>query len=192
MSGYAIRSAYAVAPTRADIDRLQVELAKLPQARVETEHRFADGMYLREYTQPPDTLVVSKIHKRENFFVVTKGSAWIGGDGETAEVKAGDIIITKAGQGCEQRRVRRSRWEEAGRMEMQSGNVASRRRHGGPSGKEAGWMPWHGRRPLWRYGGMAVWRDGGMAGCAFTSKLNLSGGCLRIFTSNSLHRMKRI
>ena len=83
----------------------------------------------------------------------------------------GPTYIHQRGTGREQRRVRRSRWKEAGRMEMRSGKGVSRRRGDG---------------------GMAGWRDGGMAGCAPTSKLNLSGGCLRIFTSNSLHRMKRI
>jgi mannose-6-phosphate isomerase-like protein (cupin superfamily) len=84
-------------PTRESIDRLQEEISKLPQARVRTEHRFADGMYLREYTQFPDMLVVSKIHKRENFFIVTKGRAWVAQDGALIEIKAGDIMVTKPG-----------------------------------------------------------------------------------------------
>jgi mannose-6-phosphate isomerase-like protein (cupin superfamily) len=84
-------------PTRESIDRLQEEIAKLPQARVRTEHRFADGMYLREYTQFADMLVVSKIHKRENFFIVTKGRAWVAQDGALIEIKAGDIMVTKPG-----------------------------------------------------------------------------------------------
>lgn len=84
-------------PTRDAIDRLQQAMAKLPQARVRTEHRFADGMYLREYTQFPDMLVVSKIHKRENFFIVTKGRAWVAQDGALIEIKAGDIMVTKPG-----------------------------------------------------------------------------------------------
>lgn len=72
-------------------------MLKLPQGRVRTEHRFADGMYMREYTQFPDMLVVSKIHKRENFFIVTKGRAWVAEDGALIEIKAGDIFVTKPG-----------------------------------------------------------------------------------------------
>lgn len=84
-------------PSRGAIDRLQKVMAKLPQARVRTEHRFADGMYLREYTQFPNMLVVSKIHKRENFFIVTKGCAWVAQDGALLEIKAGDIMVTQPG-----------------------------------------------------------------------------------------------
>ena len=86
-----------IAPTRAGIDLLQEAMSKLPQARVRTEHKFADGMYLREYTQFPDMLVVSKIHKRENFFIVTRGRAWVAQDGALIEIKAGDIMVTKPG-----------------------------------------------------------------------------------------------
>lgn len=84
-------------PTREAIDRLQEAMSTLPQARVRTEHRFADDMYLREYTQFADMLVVSKIHKRENFFIVTKGRAWVAQDGALLEIKAGDIMVTKPG-----------------------------------------------------------------------------------------------
>jgi mannose-6-phosphate isomerase-like protein (cupin superfamily) len=84
-------------PTRDAIDRLQEAISKLPQARVLTEHRFADGMYLREYTQFPDMLVVSKIHKRENFFIVTRGRAWVAQNDALIEIKAGDIMVTKPG-----------------------------------------------------------------------------------------------
>jgi len=80
-----------------DLFRLQAEMAKFPQTRVYTKHRFADGMYMREYRQPPDVLAVSKIHKRENFFIVTKGRAWVSENGELIEIKAGDIFITKPG-----------------------------------------------------------------------------------------------
>ncbi len=82
---------------RAAVNRLQEEMAKLPQAHVRTEHMFADGMYLREYTQFPDTLVVSKIHKCENFFIVTRGRAWVAQDGALLEIKAGDVMVTKPG-----------------------------------------------------------------------------------------------
>jgi len=84
-------------PTREAIDRLQDAISHLPQARVRTAHRFADGMYLREYTQFADMLVVSKIHKRENFFIVTKGRAWVAQDGALIQIKAGDIMVTKPG-----------------------------------------------------------------------------------------------
>ena len=87
----------AIAPTRAGIDALQAAMAKMPQACVRTEHLFCDGMYLRDYEQPPDTCVVSKIHKRENFFIVTRGRAWVAQDGALVEIKAGDVMVTRPG-----------------------------------------------------------------------------------------------
>lgn len=82
---------------RSAMKHLQKAMADLPQARVQTNHLFADGMYLREYTQPADTLVVSKIHKIENFFIVTKGRAWVAQEDGLLEIKAGDIMVTKPG-----------------------------------------------------------------------------------------------
>jgi mannose-6-phosphate isomerase-like protein (cupin superfamily) len=86
------------APSRGAIDRLGALMAQMPQVRgIETTHHFCDGMYLRYYRQPPQVLVVSKVHKRENFFIVARGRAWISGDGETREVAAGMMMITPVG-----------------------------------------------------------------------------------------------
>jgi len=39
-------------PTREEIDRLQREMAVMPQAQLETEHYFSGGMYCRKLTRP--------------------------------------------------------------------------------------------------------------------------------------------
>jgi len=81
------------------LNQLQAEMLKFPvRDDIVTNHMFADGMYLREYIQPPDVLCVSKVHKKENFFIVTRGRAWISdGENPAIEVESGVIWITKPG-----------------------------------------------------------------------------------------------
>lgn len=60
-------------PTREQIETLQREISQHEQFQPETRHYFADGMYCREVLQPAGCLVVGKVHKKEHFFVLTKG-----------------------------------------------------------------------------------------------------------------------
>ena len=60
--------------------RLQAEMANLPQAELETRHYFADGMYARVLLRHAGTLIVGKIHKREHFYIITKGRVLVSGD----------------------------------------------------------------------------------------------------------------
>lgn len=60
-------------PSREQIEALQVEVLKLPQAEPITTHRFADGMYCREVFRKEGTLVVGKVHKKEHLFMLIQG-----------------------------------------------------------------------------------------------------------------------
>lgn len=83
---------------RSQLDRLQEEISRYPQTTaLETEHHFCDGMYARVYRQPADILVVSKIHKKENFFIVAAGKAVITTDDGPVELSAGMLFVTKPG-----------------------------------------------------------------------------------------------
>lgn len=64
-------------PTREQIEALQSELLKLPQAQPETAHYFADGMYLRTVFRKAGTVIVGKVHKKEHFFLVLEGEMTI-------------------------------------------------------------------------------------------------------------------
>jgi quercetin dioxygenase-like cupin family protein len=76
---------------------LQAEMSRLPQVELETEHHFADGMYARVVRRPKGTLIVGKVHKREHFYIVTKGSVRVS-DGESwKDHQAGDVIVSKPG-----------------------------------------------------------------------------------------------
>lgn len=82
----------------AQVDRLQSTLAKLPQTEMPVVHRFTPGLYVREIFMPKGTLVISKIHKTEHPYVVSKGHAavWTEEAG-VVQIKAPHCGITKPG-----------------------------------------------------------------------------------------------
>jgi len=82
----------------ARLTTFQQELSKLPQIEFETKHYFADGMYVREFRMPAQTVTVGKIHRREHIFLVAKGSILIySDDGGVRRMVAGDIVISQPG-----------------------------------------------------------------------------------------------
>lgn len=84
-------------PTREQIDRLQAEMAKMPQAELKTDHYFVPGMYCRKVFRPAETLIVGKVHKLPHFFLCAKGEiiAWTENGMKT--LYEGDIVECKPG-----------------------------------------------------------------------------------------------
>ena len=84
-------------PTTEQINALQVEMSKMPQAKLETEHYFSGGMYCRKVIRAANTLIVGKIHKKAHFFLCAKGEiiAWTEKGMKT--LKAGDIVESQPG-----------------------------------------------------------------------------------------------
>jgi hypothetical protein len=61
-------------------------------------HRFTNGMYIREIHMPGGTEHVSKIHKTQHPFVVSKGIVSVSADGETwTHLSAPHTGITEPG-----------------------------------------------------------------------------------------------
>ncbi len=85
------------APTLAQIQTLQRAMSRLPQAELQTEHYFADGMYARRLYRSAGTLIVGKVHKREHFFVIARGSLIIWTEGGMKQLSAGAVIASKPG-----------------------------------------------------------------------------------------------
>jgi len=78
---------------------LQASMSQMEQVDLEagTEHHFADGMYARVLRRAKGTLIIGKVHKREHFYIVTKGSVRVS-DGETwRDYTAGDVMVSKPG-----------------------------------------------------------------------------------------------
>lgn len=85
-------------PDRQQIDRLQEEVSKLPQADgLITDHFFADGMYCRRVFRKAGTLIVGKVHLKDHFFICTKGEIIAWTEKGMKKLTAGDIIECKRG-----------------------------------------------------------------------------------------------
>lgn len=84
-------------PTREQIEALQRELAKLPQAEPETRHFFADGMYARTVFRKAGTLIVGKVHKKEHFFALISGEITVWTEIGMQRVKAPFVWVSKPG-----------------------------------------------------------------------------------------------
>lgn len=84
-------------PTKEQIDRLQKEVMLFPQAELETEHYFSDGMYCRKLIRPAGTLIVGKVHKKDHFFLCASGEIIAWTENGMKHLKAGDVIESKPG-----------------------------------------------------------------------------------------------
>jgi hypothetical protein len=74
------------------------EVRALPVVDCPTKHRFTPGLYVREIFMPRGAVVVSKLHKTEHPFVISKGkcAVWDAGNG-VQELAAPFCGVTKAG-----------------------------------------------------------------------------------------------
>lgn len=84
-------------PTRDQIDRLQAEMAKHPQAELETEHYFSQGMYCRKVFRQAGTLIVGKVHKEPHLFMCAKGEIIAWTETGMRKLQAGDVVESKPG-----------------------------------------------------------------------------------------------
>jgi len=84
-------------PTLEQIERLQSEMAKMPQPELETEHYFSGGMYCRKLVRPAGTLIVGKVHKKDHFFMCAKGQIIAWSEKGMVTLNAGDVLCSKAG-----------------------------------------------------------------------------------------------
>ncbi len=84
-------------PTREQIERLQDEAIKLPQAELTTEHYFSKGMYCRKVFRPAGTLIVGKAHKKDHFFLCAAGEIIAWTESGMKLLRAGDVVESKPG-----------------------------------------------------------------------------------------------
>ena len=84
-------------PTREEIERLQAEVAKMPQTELDTEHYFNDGMYCRKLHMKANLLVVGKVHKKDHLFICAMGQIIAWSETGMKTLNAGDVIESKAG-----------------------------------------------------------------------------------------------
>lgn len=77
--------------------RAERMMRELPQEELVTDHYFADGMYARVVGRRAGVLIVGKVHKREHFYIVARGSVRVMGDDGPVEYAAGSIVVSKPG-----------------------------------------------------------------------------------------------
>ena len=82
---------------REQIERLQAEMIKYPQAELQTEHFFSPGMYCRRVYRPAGTLIVGKVHKEPHFFLCAKGEIIAWTENGMKKLQAGDVVESKPG-----------------------------------------------------------------------------------------------
>lgn len=81
------------------IDKLEAAMVtNFDEVECPLTHIFTPGLYARQIFMPAGSLIVSKIHKTEHPFIVSKGSVsvWIE-DGEEIFIEAPHTGITKPG-----------------------------------------------------------------------------------------------
>jgi len=83
--------------SREQVERLQAQMAVMPQAELVTEHQFSVGMYMRKLYRPAGTLIVGKVHKEPHFFLCAKGEIIAWTENGMKRLQAGDVIESKPG-----------------------------------------------------------------------------------------------
>ena len=83
--------------SKEQINRLQSEMAAMPQAELVTEHSFSPGMYLRKVFRQAGTLIVGKVHKEPHFFLCAKGEIIAWTETGMRHLYAGDVVESKPG-----------------------------------------------------------------------------------------------
>jgi quercetin dioxygenase-like cupin family protein len=83
--------------SREQVERLQKQMAVMPQAELVTEHQFSVGMYMRKLYRPAGTLIVGKVHKEPHFFLCAKGEIIAWTENGMKRLQAGDVVESKAG-----------------------------------------------------------------------------------------------
>ncbi len=79
------------------IDELEVAMMHQPGAERGLKHLFVPGMYVRELTTPAGVLSVSKVHRFEHPFVISKGRVTMFTEDGPLEICAPFTGVTKAG-----------------------------------------------------------------------------------------------
>jgi quercetin dioxygenase-like cupin family protein len=83
--------------SREQVERLQAQMAAMPQAELVTEHQFSPGMYMRKLYRPAGTLIVGKVHKEPHFFLCAKGEIIAWTENGMKRLQAGDVVESKPG-----------------------------------------------------------------------------------------------
>lgn len=83
--------------SREKIAALATALKGGPTIELEVRHHFSEGVYARELIIPKGTVLVGKIHKKENLNIVTKGLLHVVTEEGLKTMQAGDVVVSPRG-----------------------------------------------------------------------------------------------
>lgn len=84
-------------PGRAQIERLEAELRKLPSADIPTDHTFGPGFYARTITLAEGTVLTGRVHMTEHIFILSKGDMTLVTEDGSQRVQAPYQAVCRAG-----------------------------------------------------------------------------------------------
>jgi hypothetical protein len=81
------------------VAKLEAEILRLPQVRIEPVHQFADGVYCRTIRVPRGTMITGAKHKTQHFNIVSQGVIQVFNDlgGELKTIKAPCVFVSEPG-----------------------------------------------------------------------------------------------
>lgn len=85
---------------RASIRELQAKMLAAPEEiklKLEPEHSFIDGFYLRKLILPPGAVVVGGTHKKDHILVIGKGRCTMINEQGVHEIKGPKMFLSKRG-----------------------------------------------------------------------------------------------
>jgi hypothetical protein len=83
--------------SKSNVQHLENEMLKQPQAEIKTEHYFADGVYVREITIPKGVLLTGAVHLTETIDVLVSGDITIIYDEVKKRLQNHGVYISKPG-----------------------------------------------------------------------------------------------
>jgi hypothetical protein len=82
---------------RDKVNALESEMKKQTQVTLEVKHHFSYGIYARELFIPKGVMLTGKIHKYEQFNILSKGSISVLIDDKMQRISAPFTVVSKAG-----------------------------------------------------------------------------------------------
>jgi hypothetical protein len=79
------------------IYRLEEELLKQPQVDCPVRHYYTDGIYAREMTIPPWTVISGAVHRSEHLAILSKGRIEVETEHGLVMLKAPHMLVSTAG-----------------------------------------------------------------------------------------------
>ena len=86
-----------VSPSRKTVERLESYLKQFPQHEIKAEHRFAEGVYIRQITIPAGVIATGAACKQEHLSVMVRGRMHVLADGAMQELSGFHQWIAPAG-----------------------------------------------------------------------------------------------